>query len=249
MRGRSQLALGLEAGVSTRHVSYLETGRASPSRAMVLTLAQALDVALRDRNRLLAAAGFAPLYRETPLDAPALGPVRDATQFLLAATEPNPTFIINRRYDVLDANAAGRWIMSTFSTDFASFATPCNMAQLLTRPQGMRPFVRNGDEVARKVLNRLQRDLGVAETRDARDEALLNEIEPVLACLGTPPAPTEMPPLIVGIQLRRGDLALNLFTTIATLGTAQDVTLQEIRIETLFPADAGTKQLLASRAR
>jgi transcriptional regulator with XRE-family HTH domain len=249
MRGQSQLALGLHAGVSTRHVSYLETGRAKPSRDMVLILSQALDVPLRERNHLLVAAGYAPLYHETPLDAPALGPVRDALQFLLAATEPNPTFVVNRRYDVLDANATGRWLLSTFVAEPERFANPCNMARLLIDPRGMKPFVQNGGEVARKVLGRLRRDLGAAHARDAIDEALLHEVEQAWVELGNPPAPTETLPLMVGIQLRRGELALNLFTTISTLGTPLDVTLQEIRVETLFAADAETRQVLAMRAR
>src|SRR5882724_2664089 len=106
-RGRSQLALALDAGISSRHLSYMETGRARPSREMVLTLAQALEIPLRDRNELLRAAGFAALYRETPLDAPALGAVLDALKILLGGTEPNPAFVVNRRYDVLDANSTG----------------------------------------------------------------------------------------------------------------------------------------------
>jgi len=98
-------------------VSYLETGRASPSREMVLTLSQAMDVPLRSRNQLLMAAGFAPLYRETPMNAPAMVPVSDALQFLLGAMEPNATFVVNRRYDVIDANRTGQWILSTFTAE------------------------------------------------------------------------------------------------------------------------------------
>lgn len=248
-RGQSQLALGLRAGVSTRHVSYLETGRAAPSREMVLTLSQALEVPLRERNLLLAAAGYAPLYHETPLDAPALGPVRDALQFLLAATEPNPTFVVNRRYDVLDANATGRWLLSTFVMEPERFTNPCNMARLLIDSRGMKPFVQNYEEVARKVFGRLRRDLGAAHARDAVDEALLGEVERAWADLENPPAAADALPLIVGVRLRRGELSLNLFTTISTLGTPLDVTLQEIRIETLFAADAETKQVLAMRPR
>jgi transcriptional regulator with XRE-family HTH domain len=246
-RGQSQLALSLHAGISSRHLSYMETGRASPSRGMVLSLAQVLEIPLRDRNALLKAAGFAAIYRETPLDVPAMGPVRDALQFLLDATEPNPTFVVNRRYDILDANATGRWILATFTRDLAKFKEPYNMGQLLVSPMGMRPYVDNWGEVARKVLGRLRRELGGAHTRDAIDEAIIKEIEPTLAELGEPPTPTEPLPFFVGVQLRRDSVALHFFTTIATLGTTLDVTLQELRIETLFPADAPTKQALLSR--
>ncbi|MEO5736619.1 MAG: helix-turn-helix transcriptional regulator [Variovorax sp.] len=249
LRGQSQMALGLCAGVSTRHVSYLETGRAQPSREMVLTLAQALEVPLRERNQWLAAARYAPLYRETPLDAPALGPVRDALQLLLSATEPNPTFIVNRRYDILDANPTGHWMVSAFSVDLKAISAPLNMAQLLVDTNGMRPFVENWDEVAHKVLGRLRRDLGSALQRDALDESLLRQVNQAWDELPLPYAPFDVLPLMVGVRLRRGDLALNLFTTIATLGTPLDVTLQEIRIETLFAADAPTKKVLSERTR
>src|SRR5215470_17985252 len=154
-RGRSQLALALDAGISSRHLSYMETGRARPSREMVLTLAQALEIPLRDRNELLKAAGFAAIYRETPLDAPALGPVKDALKVLLEGSEPNPAFVVNRRYDVLDANASGRWILATFVQDPAQFAPPYNMARLIASARGLRPHLENWQEVARKVFVRL----------------------------------------------------------------------------------------------
>ncbi len=246
-RGQSQLALSVRTGVSSRHLSYMETGRASPSRDMVLALAQALEVPLRDRNALLHAAGFAPIYRETPLDAPAMGPVRDAVQLLLGATEPNPTFVVNRRYDVLDANATGHWLLATFTNDLARFKRPYNMGRLLVSPMGMRPYVENWEDVARKVLGRLRRELGGVHARNAIDDALMKEIGPTLEELGEPPASTEALPILVGVQFRRAAVALRLFTTIATLGTPLDVTLQELRVETLFPADAASKQVLIAR--
>jgi transcriptional regulator with XRE-family HTH domain len=246
-RRQTQLALSLSTGVSSRHLSYMETGRASPSREMVLALAQALEIPLRDRNALLQAAGFAAVYRETPLDAPALGPVRDAVQLLLGATEPNPTFVVNRRYDVLDLNATGRWLLTTFTGDLAQFTRPYNVGRLLASPSGLRPYLENWDEVARKVLRRLLRELGGAHARDRVDDALLRDIEPTLAELGEPASPTEALPILIGMRLRRGDLAVRLFTTIATLGTPLDVTLDELRIEMLFPADLETKQVLANR--
>jgi transcriptional regulator with XRE-family HTH domain len=248
-RGQSQLALAVRAGISTRHLSYLETGRASPSRDMVLTLAQALDVPLRDRNALLHAAGFAAMFRETPLDAQPMGHVRDAVQLLLRATEPNPTFVVNRRYDVLDANATGRWIVATFTAEPAAFASPPNFGRLLASPKGMRPHVENWPDVARKVFGRLRRELGGAHSRDATDEALLREIAGPWDEIGAGPALTESPPMLVPLRLRKGELSMRLFTTIATLGTPMDVTLQELRIEMLFPADNETKEELEGRIR
>lgn len=246
-RGQSQMALALAAGVSTRHVSYLETGKASPSREMVVQLTQAMDVPLRARNQLLAAAGFAPLYAETDIDSPAIGPVREALQFVLGAMEPNPTFIVNRRYEVIDANEAGKWVLETFTAEPERFCKPINMAQLIVRPEGMHCFIQNREEVQRKVLGRLRRDLRGVQVRESGDEELLAEIEPVLQALGVPRTPTETLPLIAGLQLKRGEIELNLFTTIATIGTAQDVTLQELRIETLFPSDDRTRAVLAAR--
>ena len=246
-RGQSQLSLSLRTGVSSRHLSYLENGRSSPSREMVLALAGALEIPLRDRNALLHAAGFAALYRETPLDAAAMGPVREAVKLILGATEPNPTFVVNRRYDVLDANASGRWLVSTFTHDLARFSTPYNFGRLLVSASGMRPYLENWEDVARKVLGRLQRELGGAHARDPIDEALVEEIAPVLAELGDQPSPTEPLPLLVPVRLRRDAVGLSLFTTIATLGTPLDVTLQELRVETLFPADADSRSVLASR--
>jgi transcriptional regulator with XRE-family HTH domain len=247
-RGMSQLALSLQTGVSARHLSFMETGRSSPSRDMVLTLGQALELPLRDRNAFLQAAGYAAMYRETPLEAQPMAPVRDAINLLLRSTEPNPTFVVNRRYDVLDANETGRWLLTTFTEDLASFLSPHNMALMLVSAKGMRGHVENWSDVARKVLGRLKRELGGAHTRDAADDALLKTITPALAELGEPPSPSEALPLLVPLRLHRAPISLRLFTTIATLGTPLDVTLQELRIEMLFPADAETRRILETRA-
>ena len=246
-RGVSQLALSLQTGVSARHLSFMETGRASPSRDMVLMLAEALQMPLRDRNSFLQAAGFAAMYRETPLAAQPMGPVRDAINLLLRSTEPNPTLVVNRRYDVLDANDTGRWLLATFSEDVGSFLPPHNIGRLLVSEKGMRRHVENWSDVARKVLGRLRRELGGAHSRDAADDDLLKTIAPALAELGDPPSPSETLPLLVPVRLHRAPIGLQLFTTIATLGTPLDVTLQELRVEMLFPADAVTRQILQTR--
>jgi transcriptional regulator with XRE-family HTH domain len=246
-RGTSQLALSLRTGVSARHLSFLETGRANPSREMVLALAQALEMPLRDRNTFLEAAGFAAMYRETPLEAQPMGPVRDAIDLLLRSTEPNPTYLVNRRYDVLDANGAGRWLLTTFTDDLGSFPPPHNFGRLLVSTNGMRRYVENWPDVARKVLGRLKRELGGTHTRDAADEALLETIAPALAELGDPAGASDALPLLIPVRLRRSPIGLRLFTTITTLGTPLDVTLQELRIEMLFPADAESRHLLEAR--
>ncbi|HEX8796143.1 MAG TPA: helix-turn-helix domain-containing protein [Polyangiaceae bacterium] len=247
-RGTSQLALSVRTRVSTRHLSYLETGRARPSREMVLTLAQALEMSLRDRNAFLHAAGFAPMYRETPLDALAMAPVREAIDLLLRSTEPNPTFVLNRRADVLETNDTGDWLLRTFNEDLGSFSRPYNIARILVSPMGDRAFIENWPEVARRGLGRLRRELGGAHVRDAVDEELLKMIDAALLELGDLPDPSvEAPSVLYPIRFRRGELALNLFTTIATLGTPVDVTLQELRVEMFFPADEHSKRVLEHR--
>jgi transcriptional regulator with XRE-family HTH domain len=246
-RGMSQLAVSVRTGVSARHLSYLETGRAQPSREMVLMLAQAFDMPLRDRNAFLHAAGFAPMYRETPLDAHPMAPVRDVIDLLLRSTEPNPTFVLNRRADILEANDTGRWLMATFNEDLGSFAPPYNIGRLLVSFKGERLYIENWAEVARRALARLKRDLGGTHARDATDEELLKTIAAAWAELGDPPDVSEALPLLVQVRFRRAGLALNLFSTIATLGTPVDVTLQELRIEMFFPADAQSKRVLEGR--
>jgi hypothetical protein len=241
------MALSARARVSTRHLSYLETGRACPSREMVLMLAQAFEMPLRDRNAFLQAAGFAPMYRETPLNAHPMGPVRDAIDLLLRATEPNPTFVLNRRADVLAANETGQWLLATFNEDIGSFAQPYNIGRLLVSPKGDRAYIENWEEVACLSLARLRRELGGAHVRDSTDEELLKTIDAAWAELGDRPQVSEPHPLLITVRFRRGELALNLFSTHATLGTQFDVTLQELRIEMFFPADEQSKRVLERR--
>jgi transcriptional regulator with XRE-family HTH domain len=246
-RGTSQLALSMRARVSTRHLSYLETGRARPSREMVLLLAQTFEMPLRDRNAFLQAAGFAPMYRETPLHAQPMGAVRDAIDLLLRATEPNPTFVLNRRADVLAVNETGQWLLETFNEDLGSFAQPYNIGRLLVGPKGDRAYIENWEEVARLALARLTRELGGAHVRDSTDEELLETIAAARAELGDAPLVSEPLAPLVSVRFRRGKLALNLFSTHVTLGTTFDVTLQELRMEMFFPADEPSKRVLERR--
>ena len=244
-RGKSQLLLSVETGVSSRHLSFIETGRSSPSREMVLTLADALEIPLRDRNALLEAAGYAALYRETPLDDGAMDHVRDALELLLRASEPNPSLAVNRRFDVLMANAAAQRLVSTFCERLEAFVPPLNLARLLVSPHGFRPFVANWEEIAGNVLGRVEEELARSRRRDTLDEALLEELLPVLRGLRRRQRTGEPGAVLLPVKLRRDEIALNLFTTITTLGTPVDITLQELRIETLFPADASSKDTLA----
>ncbi len=239
-RKLSQLELALEAGVSARHLSFVETGRAQPSREMVLLLAQVLDVPLRERNNFLRAAGYADLYRETDLDAPELASVRRALQFLLDRHEPYGAFVLDRSMAVKLANQAASKVLGRFVVKLPP--PPVNVMRLLFDPEGVRPFVDNWDEIARVQIQRLHREAMVAE-EDAPVRALLTEL---LAMPGVPRAwqqpdlGADAPPLIP-LVLRRDGVRLSLFSTIACIGTPLDVTLHELRIETFFPADAETE--------
>ena len=243
-RKKSQLALAGEAGISTRHLSFVETGRSVPSREMVLTLAEALAVPLRERNALLAAAGYAPVFPETPLDASAMADIRCALVQIVTASEPNPTFVVNRRSDVLLTNDAGLRLLAFFAPEWRGRN---NIALLVLSPQGLRPAIENWAEIAAHVIQRVRAELAAATNRDSADELVLQRAIAAEAELGAPHAARTRPPsLLVPVKLRRDGVALDLFTTITTVGTPLDVTLQELRIETQFPANAEARAALAT---
>jgi transcriptional regulator with XRE-family HTH domain len=241
-RGLSQLDLAGNADTSQRHVSFLESGRTGPSRDMVLRLCAALDVPLRQQNALLLAAGFAPAWRESDLAAPELAKVNAALDYMLGQQEPYPAFVIDRRWNLLRANGgAGRLVEFLLG---AVPAGPVNLAEALISPAALRPFIANWDEVALYFVRGVQAD-AIADGTPATAELLGR----LLAFPGLPALSRVMPPEegqapVLTIHFRNGETSLRLFTTIATLGTAHDVTLQEIRIECFFPADEPTTLLL-----
>jgi len=239
-RGKSQLALAADAGVSTRHVSFIETGRSSPSREMVLTLADALDVPLRERNALLEAAGYAAVYRETSLGAPVMADVHRALSHLLNAAAPNPALVVNRCYDILMANGPAQRFLEFFAPAWSGRS---NIASLVFSPAGLRPALANWSEVASHIAHRLKSELSGKRTPE--EDAVLLDVAAVEADLRKQSAPrTHASSILIPISLTRGEVALDLFTTITTLGTPLDITLQELRIETLFPADASARTAL-----
>jgi transcriptional regulator with XRE-family HTH domain len=243
-RGKSQLALATEAGVSTRHLSFVETGRSSPSREMVLTLAEALDVPLRDRNALLEAAGFAAIYRSTSLDAAAMREIRHVLSRMLEASEPNPTLVVNRRYDVLLANRAMQRLNGALAPGWQG---PANIVELLLAPGGMRSAIVNWAEVTGHVVHRVRNELSSSPEIDDADRAMLARIAGADAELRAASGGATQPPaLLVAMRVRHAGQRIELFTTITTLGTPLDITLQELRIETLFPADDASRRALQS---
>ena len=241
-RGMSQLSLATEAGVSARHLSFVETGRSRPSRDMVLTLAEHLEVPLRDRNALLTAAGFASVYQETPLDAAVMSEVRGALQQILDASEPNPTLIVNRRYDILLANNAAVQLLSYFAP---AWRGRNNVVLMLLSEQGLRSAIVNWEDIGRHVVQRVRAELSASRVRDSNDEDMLARVIAAEAELRRTVLQMRPPSsIVIPLTLRRDDLVLELFTTITTVGTPLDITLQELRIETLFPANPASKAAL-----
>jgi len=236
----SQLDLALEVGVSTRHLSCVETGKAQPSREMIARLADALEMPLRERNALLVAAGYAPEYPETSLATPELTQVRRAIEFILEHQEPYPAFVLNRRWDVLLTNrAAGR--VAGFLRGGSAHT---NMVRQFFDPDDLRAFVVNWEEVAGDLIGHLHDEVRAAPS-DAKARALLDEV------LRYPGVPSQWrtrelgaaPTPLLTVVFRKDDQELRFFSTITTFGTPRDVTIDELRIECTFPADEATAAL------
>jgi transcriptional regulator with XRE-family HTH domain len=244
-RGLSQLDLAGTAGTTQRHVSFLESGRAQPSREMVLRLAAALDVPLRQQNALLLAAGFAPAWRESDLAAPELAAVNQALDHMLAQQEPFPAVVVDRRWNLLRANAGAGWLTAFLtgpSPPPASTGT-LNLAEWLMSPDGLRPLLVNWPEVAIYFLRGVQADAIADGTQQTADLLRRLLAYPGVPALSDVPALEELPSPVLTMHFRKEETSLRLFTTIATLGTPQDVTVQELRIECFFPADEATAQV------
>jgi transcriptional regulator with XRE-family HTH domain len=241
-RGLSQLALAAAADTPQRHVSFLESGRAAPSREMILRLAAVLDLPLRQQNTLFLAAGYAPAWRESDLSAPELARINGALDYMLAQQEPYPAFVLDRRWNLLRANT-GAVRLTEFLVGpppAPAPAEPVNLALALVSPEGLRPFIVNWEEVVLYFLRGVQADAAADGTPETA-----GLLERLLAVPGAPAlsrtlVPDERQAPVLTIHFRRDDTSLRLFTTIATLGTPHDVTLQEIRIECFFPTDDAT---------
>jgi transcriptional regulator with XRE-family HTH domain len=240
-RRLSQLALATEAKVSSRHLCFIENGRARPSREMVLLLSRVLDVPLRERNTLLLAAGFAPLYLETKMDAPELGSVRGALDAILRQQEPYPAIVMNRHWDIIRTNEASRRFSSFLLGERANTA-PANLLRRMFDPEALRPFVSNWEAVAEALIQRVHREC-VGGVRDEGTTALLAAL---LRYPDVPSAWRQVDPSapltpVVPVSYVKEGRRFDFFSTVTTLGTPQDITLQEIRIECFFPVDASTE--------
>jgi transcriptional regulator with XRE-family HTH domain len=240
-RRLSQLELALEADVSTRHLSFVETGRAQPSREMIVRLAEHLDVPLRERNRLLLAGGYAPVYAETALDDDAMDAVRDAVRQVLRGHEPYPALVVDRHWELLEANAGVGVLLDGVAPE--QLAPPVNALRLALHPQGLAPRIVNLGEWRAHLLARLRRLL--AATHDPQLASLLAELRG-FPCDQLEPA-VEIPgpgELVVPLRVRHGDGELRFMSIVSTFGTPLDVTLQELSIEAFLPADRATAEAL-----
>ncbi len=243
-RRLSQLDLACEADISTRHLSFVETGRAQPSRQLLLHLAEQLDIPLRERNQLLVAAGFAPLFPQHRLDDPALGAAREAVEVLLKAHEPYPALAVDRHWNLLAANRCVAPFLAGLPEELLK--PPLNVLRLSLHPQGLAPRIANLALWREHLLARLRRDLEISA--DPQLAALLEELATFPA---PPPAPRDENaplPMVVPLQLHSDLGLLSLISTTTVFGTAVDVTLAELTLETFFPADAATAAVLRQLA-
>jgi transcriptional regulator with XRE-family HTH domain len=246
-RGWSQLDFAGRAGISQRHLSFLELGRASPSRDMVMRLAAALDVPLRGHNALLVAAGFAPVWRETDLGAPELAQVGEALNYIMAQQEPFPAAVVDRRWKLLKANN-GAVRLVEFLVGPVGPDAEINLADALVAPDILRPYLINWAEVVRYFIRSVEVDAAADGT--AETAALLERLlgYPGVRSVVEAPFDETAPAPVLPMHFRKGGVSLQLFTTIATLGTPRDITLQELRIECFFPMDQATADVLRAWA-
>jgi transcriptional regulator with XRE-family HTH domain len=247
-RRLSQLDLALEAEISTRHLSFVESGRAQPSREMVMHLAERLEVPLRERNVLLVAAGFAPVFRERPLADPALASAREAVDLVLKGHEPYPALTVDRHWTMLAANAAVTPLIA--GADPSLLVPPVNVLRLSLHPKGLAPRIANLAEWRMHLLERLRRQVDVSA--DPVLVALLAELRgyPAPGTVSrTAATHGQLAGVVVPVQFVTQSGTLSFFSTTTVFGTPLDITLSELALEALFPADTATAEALRSLAR
>jgi transcriptional regulator with XRE-family HTH domain len=253
VRGLSQFELAQQARISPRHLSFVETGRAQPGRDVVLRLSSALDLPLRDRNSALLAAGYAPIYRQGSLQAPEMEPIVRAVDFLLRQLEPYPALVFDRLRNIVKSNRACRRLFDLFldpaAVAQARAAGPLNLYRLTLDHRYLRPHIANWEEVAQVIVLRMRREIALGHG----GPDVIAFLEELLATPGLPagsyvPEPETPAPPVIPVELRKDGLVLRIFTTLTSIGTPQDVTLQELTVESSFPADAETDAFLRAVA-
>ena len=242
-RNLSQLELALETDVSSRHLSFLETGRAQPSREMVIRLARELEVPVRERNALLLAAGYAPVYQERSLEAPEMAPVRQALERFLRAHEPYPALVVDRHHNLISANDALNVLVDGVSP--ALLEPPANGMRIALHPEGMAPRTLNLPEWSAHLLGRLRRE--IQASADPELVRLYDELSGYPGVQVTPSDPDiQATDILLPLRLldTDGRTELAFFSTLSTFGTAIDITLSELAIEAFYPANARTAMRL-----
>jgi transcriptional regulator with XRE-family HTH domain len=254
-RRLTQLALAIQAEISTRHLSFVETGRATPSREMVIHLAEQLDVPLRERNQLLLAAGYAPAYAETGLDTPRMAAVRAAVRQVLAGHEPFPALVLDRGWNIVDANASVA--LFTAGVPAELLAPPANVIRISLHPDGLASRIVNFAEWREHLLAGLRRQVSLTA-----DPALADLYAQTSGYPQPPPAAGDQPPpggtrshpapdgpgaVFVPLRLRQEGQELSFFSTVTAFGTPLDITVAELAIEAFYPADEATAAALGAR--
>jgi transcriptional regulator with XRE-family HTH domain len=244
----SQLDLANDCEISQRHLSFIESGRAHPSREMILRLADGLEMPLRDRNRLLVAAGYAPLFEERALSGSEMEAVRGALELMLAHHDPLPAIVVNREWDLLMANAGAARMLSVLGDLDEVWRTVCgdgprNVFELTFHPAGMRPHITNWQDFAPPFIRRTQREAVAHNT--PRLTAMLDALrrDASLPPHWLEPDWAQPPPPVLPMNTLVDGAPVSLFSMIATFGTPQDVTTDELRVEAFFPADEATRRL------
>lgn len=247
-RRMSQLELALSSGVSQRHVSFLEKGRAKPSRNMILQLSETLEVPLRDRNEWLTAAGFAPIFRARPLEDPQMNQIMSAVRMILTNHEPFPAIALDRAWNIRLANKSFDMMSAMLGQDLWQRVggKERNLMRLFFHPNGIRPLVTNWSAIAPLLWHRARREADAVGGEEMKQ--VLAELAPYQddATIWTAEGTALVP--VLPFNIEKDGLRISLFTVIATFGTAQDVTADELRIESLFPADAATEALFRATA-
>ncbi|PBB17013.1 transcriptional regulator [Mesorhizobium sp. WSM4313] len=244
LRGTSQLDLSLDTGISQRQISFIESGRSVPNRETLMAIARGLDVPLRERNTLLLAAGYAPMFSESAWDSVEMKSVTDALTRILRQHEPFPAVVMDRYWNVLMANECAPRFFGCF-IDMSARQGPRNMLHLMFDPQGMRPFIANWPDVARSLFERVYRE-SIGRVVDEKTKALLAELlaYPDVENQWRNPVALGFTPVIPLGFVREGRV-LNYFSMVTTVGTPQTVAAQELRVECIFPADEATEALHA----
>ncbi|HUB89954.1 MAG TPA: helix-turn-helix transcriptional regulator [Dyella sp.] len=243
VRGKSQMALSLDTGISQRHLSFIESGRSAPSRQTLLYIAEALDVPFRDRNEWLMAGGFAPSYKENRWNAEEMSSVAHALDRMLRQHEPFPAIVMDRYWNIVMRNGAAPRFFNRF-IDLDARPEPRNMLHLMFDPAGMRPFIVNWKDASKALIQRIQRE-AVGHTMDARTQELIASLlaypdhDPGFPSQQTDdPSPT-LP--MVPLSFEKDGQVLRYFSMVTTVGTPQAIATQELRIESMFPADDATE--------